>query len=121
MVGCGNGRTWVKLIPAFGLILSVLGCGHKDTPGADAGNQGQSNVTAVVTPAPLDPKLDQPFAEAVMQEPPVYGYDEQIIQLPPVMTIGGKSVGALFDQVKQHWNEIRFVAPSGKKLNYTAV
>src|SRR5262249_3275121 len=39
---------------------------------------------------------------------------------PPDMTVGGKVVFALYQQVQKDWDEIRFTTPAGKKITWTA-
>src|SRR5581483_584130 len=57
----------------------------------------------------------QSFAEATTQTPP------ESAGRPPDMTITNKSVGKLYTDVVAHWDEVKFVAPDGKKLGYRAV
>ena len=108
----GNGRIG-RIALLFGVFL--VGCGQKSAnkAPADPGDSalGQSNAP----PVGLDPSRHQPFVEATISEPPADWLR------PPDTTLTGKSVGKLYTEVKNHWDEIRFVSPSGKPLDYWAI
>jgi cyclophilin family peptidyl-prolyl cis-trans isomerase len=61
-----------------------------------------------------DTRLHQPFAEATTSEPAGEW------QRPPDLTMTGKSVGKLYKEVTQKWDDVRFVAPNGNRLAYRA-
>lgn len=113
MGGCGSRGRWLPMGFA-GILVALTGCGEKETP-AEAVSNALADAASVTTIS-LDPRLHQPFAEAVVQveDAPAEGHR------PPERTIAGKSVGKLYTEVARRWDEIRFVSPGGKPLTYTA-
>src|SRR5713101_1934291 len=104
----------IVIVIAFGVYLS--GCGQQkpseESSDASKGDSGtQSNGVAMA----LDPQMHQPFADATISDPP-----EDWLR-PPDTTLAGKSVGKLYTEVRNHWDEIRFVSPAGKPLAYWAI
>jgi peptidyl-prolyl cis-trans isomerase B (cyclophilin B) len=79
-------------------------------------------VAATPNTPPADPRLHQPFLEAVLLEPPE-GQDQL---RPPDQTKAGKNVAKLYeavvgkDGVGGLWDQVKFVSPAGKRLAYTA-
>lgn len=112
-----------RLLGRVGLLSALLlgGCG-KQTPTPDV---QEASVTVPADPVPVeatastvavdDPRWNQPFADATLTEPPPEWHR------PPDMTTTGKSIGKLYTDVVQHWNEIKFINPSGKRIGYRAV
>jgi len=97
------------------LSMILIGCGQQKSA-QDAGATATDDATRSDTSASivLDPRLHQPFAEATISEPP------EDWHRPPDTTLTGKSVGKLYVQVKNNWDQIRFVSPAGKPLAYWA-
>ena len=116
MPGCG--RPWKYVASgAVGVILAgiLVGCGRDQSTQEAKDSLGQAALdTQQGHPVLLDPRLQQPFAEAVSTEPP----DDW--QRPPDTTMTGKSVGKLFTEVTRFWDDIKFVSPNGKTLAYSA-
>jgi peptidylprolyl isomerase len=105
-------------IGVAGLIIggSLGGCGgHQSSQEKSEADPNdpiqQANQTGSL--AVLDPRLHQPFAEAVTTEPP------EDWQRPPDTTMTGKSVGKLFTEVTRLWDDIKYVSPHGKTLAYS--
>jgi peptidyl-prolyl cis-trans isomerase B (cyclophilin B) len=134
MMACAN--RWRQAVAPFGLVGLVLGvglagCGKPAPPaepGQAAAQSGESapGPRAAGEPAArpgqpkLDPRLEQPFKDAVLLDPPPDA------QCPPDVTKAGKVVGKLFEAVAGRdgapglWDQVRFATPDGKRLNYTA-
>jgi cyclophilin family peptidyl-prolyl cis-trans isomerase len=119
-----TGGTWrfgvLAQLGVLGLFLgfSLLGCEHDQPPAeqpADTPKQADSKTTSPSAEAPLlpDPRFLQPFADATRSNPPS---DWQ----PPDLTLTGKSVGKLYTEVTQKWDEVRLTLPSGKPISYSA-
>jgi peptidyl-prolyl cis-trans isomerase B (cyclophilin B) len=112
-------RMWAGLqIGVTVMVLGVFlgGCGQHKPAAETAGQAGENSESkADYSSAVLDPRLHQPFGEATISEPP-----EDWLR-PPDTTMTGKSVGKLYTEVKNHWDEIRFVSPAGKPLSCWAV
>jgi peptidyl-prolyl cis-trans isomerase B (cyclophilin B) len=104
-------------IVAVALLLAVVlaGCGQQkpaqDAAGAPADDAFQPASASAVA---LDPSLHQPFTEATISEPP------EDWHRPPDTTMTGKSVGKLYVEVKNKWDQIHFVSSAGKPLAYWA-
>jgi cyclophilin family peptidyl-prolyl cis-trans isomerase len=114
MEGCGNGHGWV--ITAVGATALVLaGCGRPvpTPPSADAGSAAPSSTPS---PLSLDPRLHQPFEQAVLTDPP-----DGAQRPPDVLKPTGKPVGKLYMEVVGLWDSIKFTDPDGKPLAYRAV
>jgi len=58
---------------------------------------------------------DQAFDNAVIKDPPADA------QLPPDVTVAGKSVGKLYEETKKNWDAIRFTTDDGKPKRFTAL
>jgi cyclophilin family peptidyl-prolyl cis-trans isomerase len=67
---------------------------------------------SVVQSDKIDPRLQQPFADATLADQP----DQYL----PDKTMTGKSVGKLYEEVVRRWDKIVFVTPEGKRPVYTA-
>jgi cyclophilin family peptidyl-prolyl cis-trans isomerase len=104
----------------MGILLGIglLGCGQ-DQPSSEqqAETPKQAATTAsspsAAAPTPPDPRFLQTFAEATRANPPS---DWQ----PPDLTLTGRSVGKLYTEVVQKWDEVRLVSPAGKPIAYSA-
>jgi peptidyl-prolyl cis-trans isomerase B (cyclophilin B) len=108
---------WRKVgirVGALALAAMLVGCGQQkpaeDSATSADGASAQENVPSV----PLDPRLHQAFVEATTSEPP------EDWHRPPDTTLSGKSVGKLYMEVKNSWDQIRFASPAGKPLAYWA-
>jgi cyclophilin family peptidyl-prolyl cis-trans isomerase len=111
----------------LGLGVTLAGCGKQAVPAAKE-QQVPSSPAVSAQPGPagaaavakLDPRLHQPFKDAVLLDPP------EGAQRPPDVTKAGKAVGKLFEAVAGKdgvgglWDQVRFTTPAGKRLNYTA-
>jgi peptidyl-prolyl cis-trans isomerase B (cyclophilin B) len=118
MAICTKFKTWANLPQILALLICgvfLSGCGRQkpspETEDASNGDSTQADAGAVA----LDPQMHQPFVEVTISEPP-----EDWLR-PPDMTLTGKSVGKLYTEVKNHWDQIRFVSPGGKPLAYWAI
>jgi cyclophilin family peptidyl-prolyl cis-trans isomerase len=98
--------------------LGILGCGKQggepDKPAAEASAAPGDSAGPASQPPAGNPRLQQPFDQAVLTEPPT---DWQKL---PDQTMTQKSVGKLYTEVVRLWDGIRFVTPEGKPLTYTA-
>src|SRR5260370_31917020 len=104
----------IVIVIAFGVYLS--GCGQQKPAGESSdASKGDSGAPSNCVAVSLDPQLHQPFADATISDPP-----EDWLR-PPDTTLAGKSVGKLYTEVRNHWDEIRFVSPAGKPLAYWAI
>ena len=109
-------------LPVVGLLLAaaVIGCKRGSAPqpepdtGRDTVTTAKSEVAAAPAQPPIDPRLNQTFAEATRQDPPPSA------PRPPDTTVTGKSVGKLYTDVVRLWKEIAFVTPEGKRVEYSA-
>ena len=103
---------------AGAIVLAAIlsGCGQQKpaqestAKGSDAAAHQESRPAIV-----LDPNLHQPFAEATTSDPP------EDWHRPPDTTLTGKSVGKLYMEIKNNWDQIRFVSPAGKPSAYWAI
>jgi peptidyl-prolyl cis-trans isomerase B (cyclophilin B) len=116
----------VRHLVAAGSLAALIGCGGKPAvPVASPKAEPQS--PAVSVPASVsaeqsadatfpDDALHQPFAKATRggDDPPA------LCNRPPDMTVTGKPVGKLYEEVVRLWTTIRFVNASGKPLSYSA-
>jgi peptidyl-prolyl cis-trans isomerase B (cyclophilin B) len=92
-----------------------VGCGQqKPAENATATSVDNASRPETASSIALDPRLHQPFAEATISGPP------EDWHRPPDTTLTGKSVGKLYVEVKNNWEQIRFVSPAGKPLAYWA-
>ena len=97
------------------LAAMLIGCGQQKPAQDDAATSADdASRPETASSIALDPHLHQPFAEATISEPP------EDWHRPPDTTLTGKSVGKLYVEVKNHWEQIRFVSPAGKPLAYWA-
>lgn len=115
------------------LLLAVAaGCGRGEKAGAtveDTTSGKATPETAVAAPAgnsaqiqkvAFDPRLHQSFVEATVGLPP----EDQV--RPPDLTMTGKSVGKLYQQIAGNkgkgglWEQVKFVTPDGKRIRYSA-
>ncbi len=113
------------LIGALGLI----GCGKQPAPSEPAAGTSQTkaatngpsagtsdkNDASANAPLPQDGKHEL-FDKATRggDDPPAN------INLPPDMTVSGKSVYKIYKEVVGLWDTIHFVAPDGKPIHYSA-
>jgi cyclophilin family peptidyl-prolyl cis-trans isomerase len=99
-------------------LVALVGCAGRQTPKENVSPQACSVAPAPEHPAAtvqLDPRLHQSFAEATVEEPPADW------QRPPDVTITGKSIGKLYTDVVALWDQIKFTAPTGNSIGYSAV
>jgi len=102
---------------AAATVLAVIlaGCGQQKPAQESSAPSSDDAARQESSPAvALDPNLHQPFAEATTSEPP------EDWHRPPDTTLVGKSVGKLYMEVKNNWNQIQFVSHAGKPLAYGA-
>jgi peptidyl-prolyl cis-trans isomerase B (cyclophilin B) len=81
------------------------------TPSAASPDGGRDNSTSddqSWKQTPIYAFLHQPFEEAIQSSPPVGA------RRPPDVTVTEKSVGKLFETVRQRWPEIVFVTATGQ-------
>jgi peptidyl-prolyl cis-trans isomerase B (cyclophilin B) len=116
-------KQWRPAVVHLGLLglafgWGLAGCGGQapapEPEPPQAAASAKDSQASAAAQVPLDPRLHQPFEQAVSLEPP----DGQM--RPPDTTKAGKSTGKLFDAVVAHWDQIKFATPAGKRLNYTA-
>jgi peptidyl-prolyl cis-trans isomerase B (cyclophilin B) len=118
-------RTLPAVVLAAGLAL--VGCNRQ--PGGprivEQTNDGNADGSGATTKGEKTPNgslfcandpQHQPFAKATRQgdDPP------EECHRPPDMTVTGKSVYKLYQEVVRQWETIRFVAPEGNKIAYSA-
>lgn len=115
MAGWLNRQGRAALIGAAGVIGGILlaSCGRKEAAPETQPPSTPASASSEKEGPPLEPRLNQSFAEATLPEPPAD------CRLPDV-TATGKSVGKLYTEVMRLWNGIRFTAPGGKPLEYRA-
>jgi len=117
--------TTAALVGALGLA----GCGKSSVPSEQAGetpdkaaavakNGDSASATAATTPLPPPPQDGQhdPFDKVTRggDDPPANSNP------PPDRTASGKSVYKVYKEVVSLWDSIRFVAPDGKAIHYSA-
>ncbi len=120
---------WIGVLGVAAACVGLIGCsGGSAKPTApqtaDAKPDASKNdvksegptTTAQHAPLAADP-LYHPFLEAVRDanDPPGY------VNKPADMTLTNKPTFQLLGNVQQHWDEIRFTTPDGKRIQYTAV
>jgi peptidyl-prolyl cis-trans isomerase B (cyclophilin B) len=107
---CASGYKW-PTIPAWatGLIwvAFLIGCGQQRQAEVSTAGGGES-------PPCANSPHGQTFAEATIAEPPGEW------QRPPDLTMTGKSVGKLYTQVAQKWDQLKVVAANGNPIRYRA-
>jgi peptidyl-prolyl cis-trans isomerase B (cyclophilin B) len=109
----GNGRAVLR----WGVVLvtAVLaGCHRQEGDAAKTENTAMSaaNPPTVAEAAKADLRLRQPFAEATVADMP----DQYL----PDVTLTGKSVGKLYEEVVRRWDKIALSTAKGEPLHYTA-
>jgi peptidyl-prolyl cis-trans isomerase B (cyclophilin B) len=115
----GAKHGWLELV-GLGMVVTLAGCNGQAAGPAKPDKPGKAVASAAPVAVPLDPQLNQPFKEAVLFDPP----DDA--QRPPDVTKAGKVVGKLFEAIAGKdnqgglWDQVQFVSPTGKCLNYTA-
>jgi peptidyl-prolyl cis-trans isomerase B (cyclophilin B) len=102
-----------------GLVLAAaLGCNRGSAPPTQADTQPapEPPPTArdTVAQVPIDPRLNQSFADATRQDPPPSA------PRPPDTTLTKRSVGKLYTEVLRLWKEIPFATADGKRIDYSA-
>src|SRR5471030_3147762 len=97
----------IKALAVMG-ALAVVGCGKGTSAPADGPAAGP-----VTLASKLDPRLHQPFALATVSDLPD--------MIPPERTMTGKSIGKLYEDVVQMWDQVPLLSAHGKPLAYTAV
>jgi cyclophilin family peptidyl-prolyl cis-trans isomerase len=120
-------KRWRRVAHAglLGGILSygLAGCGKQPAAGQEGAAPSSPDSVAQDTqtigsaqgaPGALEPRLHQPFQQAIIQDPP----ESQM--RPPDTTKAGKAVGKLYETVLASWDRIKFQTPEGKPLSYSA-
>ncbi len=90
--------------------MTIQGCNGE----SGSANDVADTATKASAPDSVSMRMHQSFAEATTSEP------AGDWQRPPELTMTGKSVGKLYTEVGKKWNDIRFIAPNGKRLLYRA-
>ncbi|MFL5240937.1 MAG: peptidylprolyl isomerase [Gemmataceae bacterium] len=88
----------------------LVGCGKK-APVAQAREKTEKSTKADTKPR--DERYEQPFAMATRTDPPE---DWQ----PVEKTMTGKSVGKLYEQIKETWDSVRLTGKNDKPLSLVA-
>jgi peptidyl-prolyl cis-trans isomerase B (cyclophilin B) len=110
-------RMWqIWAIAASATAAIGVGCGKSDP--ARVGQEARGTpILSVPNDAPkpsAGPRLDQSFAEAVLEDSPGN-------QQPPVdATIAGQSTAKLRVEVQKLWDTIRFTTPAGQPIIHIA-
>ena len=120
---------WMLATAALVGALGLAGCGKSAVPSEQAGdttdkaatiakNGDSASDTAATTPLsppPQDGRHD-PFDNVTRggDDPPANSNP------PPDKTASGKSVYKIYKEVVGQWDSIRFVAPDGKAIHYSA-
>ncbi len=95
------------------LFLVAAGCGKSDpVGGGDATAAPPVVPSAGDTAAPATPRKVQSFDEATV--------DFQSDWTPPEETLSHKSVGKLFEEVRNSWDKVPVVDANGRPLPYVA-
>jgi peptidyl-prolyl cis-trans isomerase B (cyclophilin B) len=116
----------VRPLAVAGIVagLGLAGCGKKAAepeapptpPTAAPAPVTPATGAATALPPPPQDERHLPFAKATRPaDNPPEGADR-----PPDQTVSGKSVYKLYQEVLRTWDAIRFTAPSGKRIDYTA-
>jgi cyclophilin family peptidyl-prolyl cis-trans isomerase len=117
LLGCGGGPAK----PDTPKAVEVQTQAPKDAPKADgkaeASVPSPAPATSVKVAPPIDDPLFHSFADATRaaDNPPDFS------NMPADTTSTGLPTFKLLSSVQQHWNEIRFTTPDGKRIDYTAV
>ncbi len=123
--------------PALGLTLfaaaalALIGCGKSDDPappdrpaaavGPSAAGTAPARPKAVAALPVSRPRLQKPFKQAVLLDPP------EGQQKPPDLTIAGKNTALIFEAIAGRnfegglWDQVEYVDGQGRRLQYTAV
>jgi peptidyl-prolyl cis-trans isomerase B (cyclophilin B) len=117
----------VSGIGVLGVVIgtAIVGCGREDAgaakPEEAAGpSLTQADPSTGIAPAawPGEPRLQQPFSQATRQEPPAEWIEH--VQRPPDVTMAGKSVGKLYEEVVRTWDSIHYTSVNGSPIHYIA-
>jgi cyclophilin family peptidyl-prolyl cis-trans isomerase len=110
-------RGWVNLSAlALGVLWIGLagGCDRSETDAVSHAIAGQGADATSDESVPVDPRMQQTFAEATRQDPPADW------QRPPDVTMTGKSVGKMYSDVIKSWDTYRFLNNKGQIITCTA-
>ncbi len=110
------GKAWAagaRLVAASVLfVLCPAGCNrpapNEETTEAPTAGQADGKPAVVI-----DPRLRQSFADATRKDPPADWS-------PPAATRTGKSVGKLFEEVRDSWDKVPLATDAGKLVAYSA-
>lgn len=119
-------RRCYRVLAGVGLLLALAGCGKSPQP--EGTTEPPLSVPGVKDPSKPSEGIPntgpsyyrdaqhQPFEKAVrpLDEPPADS------ERPPDTTRAGKATFALFQQVRQDWDGIRFTSEQGKKVSWRA-
>lgn len=115
---------------ALGVLLALAGCGKKSVPeqaggsteGGSAVASSDNKETGAVTKSPEDNTAPPQDGQHESFDKVTRGGDDPPPNSnpPPDKTASGKSVYKIYKEVTQLWDKIRFVAPDGKRINYSA-
>jgi cyclophilin family peptidyl-prolyl cis-trans isomerase len=106
---------WIGAALVFGMAMTA-GCDRFQS-GLGSEDASAASKTTPAEPeacVPVDPRMQQSFAEATRKDPPADG------QRPPDVTLTGKSVGKLYSEVVNSWDTYQLVNSKGNLLNCTA-
>src|SRR6516165_7221924 len=110
-------RGWINLSAlALGVLWIGLagGCDRSETDPVSHAIAGQGADATSDESVPVDPRMQQTFAEATRQDPPADW------QRPPDVTMTGKSVGKMYSDVIKSWDTYRFLNNKGQIITCTA-
>ena len=112
MVHLGVRWHW-SLVVLTAVIVAVVGC-NKPAPPPPAPNQDSQDTKSAGNTAG-EARFRQPFADATRKDPP------NDFPPPPDVTLTGKSVGKIYEQVIKAWDDIPFVTEAGQRIVYHAI
>jgi peptidyl-prolyl cis-trans isomerase B (cyclophilin B) len=124
-----TGRSGVAALALTTSLVSLFGCGGKPAVPAVVGAKVDPTPPAVSVPATAsataEAVIEVPWPEDALHQPfpkATRGGDDPpaLCNRPPDMTVTGKPVGKLYEEVVHLWTTIRFVNVAGKALTYSA-
>jgi cyclophilin family peptidyl-prolyl cis-trans isomerase len=111
-----NGKALPRSLQAGAAVLvigtALAGC-NRPPQTAVSDPAASPPADSIVRAAKPEFRLQQPFAEATLSDMPD--------QCLPDVTLAGKSVGKLYEEVVRTWDRIAFLTAGGQPLHYRAV
>jgi peptidyl-prolyl cis-trans isomerase B (cyclophilin B) len=105
--------TWTvvsqQVMCAMLVTLFIFGCGKRTPPEPTQATEKTEKKTS----KPVDERFQQPFTMATRTDPPE---DWQ----PVEKTMTGKSVGKLYEEIKEKWDSVRLTGKDGQPLSLVA-